>query len=174
MIKFKKTKIKNLEIGTFKEIKDFRGNFSRLFCADIFSKKIKKICQINKSFSKKKYTLRGMHFQLSPFAEYKIVICISGKVYDVAIDLRKNSKTFGKWHSEILSKKNNKVFFIPKGFAHGFMTLEKNSELIYFVSQFYNWKKERGVMYNDPFFKINWPAKPSNISSKDLSWSLKK
>jgi len=174
MINFKKTKIKNLEIGTFKEIKDFRGSFSRLFCAEIFKKKIKKINQINKSFSNKKYTLRGMHYQLSPFSEDKIVMCTRGKVFDVAVDLRKNSRTYGKWHSEILSEKNHKIFFIPKGFAHGFMTLEKNSEVLYFVSQFYNWEKECGTMYNDPILKIKWPAKPSSISKKDLSWKLMK
>ena len=113
-----------------------------------------------------------MHYQEPPFSEDKIIICTKGKIFDVAIDLRKKSKTFGKWQSIILSCKNNKMFFIPKGFAHGFMSLEKNTEIIYFVSEFYNSKKEKGVLYNDPFFSIKWPNKPSLVSKKDLNWPI--
>tara|TARA_Y100001958_G_scaffold149934_1_gene133113 strand:+ start:411 stop:941 length:531 start_codon:yes stop_codon:yes gene_type:complete len=172
MIKFKYTKIKNLKIASIKNINDKRGFFGRLFCKKLFGKNFKNISQINRSFTKKKFTIRGMHYQVPPFSEDKIIFCTKGKIFDVAIDLRKKSKTFGKWHSVILSSKNNKMFLIPKGFAHGFMSLEKNTEIIYFVSQFYNSKKERGVLYKDPFFSIKWPAKPSKISKKDLNWPI--
>ena len=172
MIKFHKTKIKNLEIISFNKIKDDRGFFSRLFCNKIFKKRFQKTAQINFSQSKKKFTLRGMHYQNYPFAEDKIIKCIKGKIFDVAVDLRKNSKTYGKWASLILSEKNNKMFLIPKGFAHGYMTLENNCEIIYFVSNHYKPNKESGIRYNDPYFKIKWPSKPRAISEKDLSWKL--
>ncbi len=172
MIKFNNTKIKNLKIVSIKNINDKRGFFGRLFCKKIFGKNFKNISQINRSFTKKKFTIRGMHYQVPPFPEDKIILCTKGKVFDVAIDLRKKSKTFGKWHSVILSNKNNKMFLIPKGFAHGFMSLEKNTEIIYFVSEFYNPKKEKGILYNDPFFSIKWPAKPTLVSKKDLKWPI--
>ena len=173
MIKFLKNKIKDLEIIVPKKITDNRGYFSRLFCSNLFLKKgLNKIVQVNKSFSKKKHTVRGMHYQLPPFSEDKIVGCSKGKILDVAIDLRKNSKTLGKWHSEILSENNNKMFLIPKGFAHGFMTLEDNCEVIYYVSEFYKPHKERGLFYKDPFFSIKWPATGRVISKKDKEWSL--
>ena len=172
MIKFNNTKIKNLKIASIKNINDKRGFFGRLFCKKIFGKNFKNISQINRSLTKKKFTIRGMHYQAPPFSEDKIIICTKGKIFDVAIDLRKKSKTFGKWQSVILSSKNNKMFLIPKGFAHGFMSLEKNTEIIYFVSEFYNPKKEKGVLYNDPFFSIKWPAKPTLVSKKDLKWPI--
>ncbi len=172
MIKFQKTKIKNLEIVSFNNFKDNRGFFSRLYCNKIFKKKFNNVVQINFSYSKDKFTLRGMHFQNYPNQEDKIVKCIKGKIFDVAIDLRKNSKTYGKWVSVILSEKNNKMFLIPKGFAHGYMTLENKCEIIYFVSNHYNKSKESGIRYDDPCFKIKWPSKPKKISQKDLSWNL--
>jgi len=172
MISFKKTKIKDLEIIYYNKFKDFRGFFSRLYCAQTFKKKFSKIVQINFSFSKDKFTLRGMHFQNHPNSEDKVVKCIKGKIFDVAVDLRKNSKTYGKWVSVVLSEKNNKMFLIPKGFAHGFMTLENNCEIMYFVSNYYKKIKESGIRYNDPFFNIKWPTNPKKISKKDLSWKL--
>ncbi len=172
MINFKNTKIKNLKIISIKNVIDKRGYFGRLFCKKFLGKNFKNISQINRSLTKKKFTIRGMHYQAPPFSEDKIIICTKGKIFDVAIDLRKKSKTFGKWQSVILSSKNNKMFLIPKGFAHGFMSLEKNTEIIYFVSEFYNPKKEKGVLYNDPFFSIKWPAKPTLVSKKDLKWPI--
>jgi dTDP-4-dehydrorhamnose 3,5-epimerase len=172
MISFKKTKIKDLEIIHYNKFKDFRGFFSRLYCAQNFKKRFSKIVQINFSFSKDKFTLRGLHFQNHPNSEDKVVKCIKGKIFDVAVDLRKNSNTYGKWVSVVLSEKNNKMFLIPKGFAHGFMTLENNCEIMYFVSNYYKKKKESGIRYNDSFFNIKWPANPKKISKKDLSWKL--
>jgi len=173
-MKIIKTKIKDLEIIRLKKISDKRGYFSRIFDLRIFKTKFQNIKQINVSMSKQKFTLRGLHYQNYPFQEDKIVTCIKGKLFDVAVDLRKNSKTYGKWKSIVLSENDGKMFFIPKGFAHGFLTLKSNTKVCYLVSQFYNKKFESGFLYNDPFFSIKWPYKPKVISKKDSSWSIKK
>ena len=165
----KKTFIKDLYILTQSKKLDNRGFFSRVYCSKLLNKRFKTVRQINKSFSKNKFTLRGLHFQTHPLAEDKIVICIKGSIYDVAVDLRKKSKTYGKWKSIILSENNNKMFLIPKGFAHGFLTLKNNTEVLYLVSQYYNKESERGYIYNDPYFSIKWPYKPKVISTKDKS-----
>ena len=151
---------------------DNRGFFSRLYCEEIL-KKInlkKKIVQVNTSFSKDAGTLRGMHYQKFPFQEDKIVFCVSGVIYDVVLDLRKNSKTFGKWISKYLDDKKNNALLIPQGCAHGFLTIKKNTKTLYFVTNFYNGKFEKGVRYDDPKFAIKWPKKIKNISKKDMSW----
>ncbi|MFX1594266.1 MAG: dTDP-4-dehydrorhamnose 3,5-epimerase family protein, partial [Promethearchaeota archaeon] len=117
-------------------------------------------------------TIRGMHFQYPPKAEIKIVKCISGSVYDVAIDLRKDSSSFLKWHAEVLSDKNMKLLYIPEGFAHGFQTLENNTEICYFVTEFYYPEYEGGIVYNDPKINIKWPLEMTNISDKDREIKL--
>jgi len=165
----KKTFIKDLYILTQLKKLDNRGFFSRVYCSKFLNKKFKKVCQINKSFSKNKFTLRGLHYQAHPLEEDKIIICTKGSIYDVAVDLRKKSKTYGKWKSIILSENDNKMFLIPKGFAHGFLTLKNNTEVLYLVSQYYNKEKERGYIYNDPNFSIKWPYKPKILSNKDKS-----
>lgn len=147
---------------------DERGEFSRLFCKNDFSQFFENdILQINHSLNYKKGTFRGFHFQKPPYSEEKIIKCVNGSVADIIIDLRKNSKTFLKTHTEVLSKKNRKTIFIPKGFAHGFQTLEDNTELIYFHSEFYNPNKEYSLNYKDPLLKIDLPLEISKISSKD-------
>ena len=128
----------------------------------------------NQSLSQKKGTLRGMHYQLPPFSEDKLVMCLSGKIYDVCLDLRKNSKTKNKWVSKVLDSAKQNLLLIPKGCAHGFLSLTPNTRIIYFVSNFYNSKKERGVRYNDPKFKIRWPIKINEISNKDKNWAISK
>jgi len=171
---FKKTKIKGLYIIEPELKIDERGYFARIFCKNEF-KKIGfdfKIVQINRSLTKKRGTIRGLHFQKPPKSEDKIVVCLKGKIFDVALDLRKNSPTFGKWFSVELSEENKKMFLIPKGFAHGFQTLTDNCEILYFVSEFYFPKYEGGVRWNDPFFNIKWPLKPTIISEKDKNWPL--
>lgn len=148
---------------------DERGFFARLFCAKEFAQHglDPHVIQANNSLSKEKGTLRGMHYQLEPFAETKLVRCIQGSFYDVIIDLRPNSKTFGKWFGETLSQENRRMMFVPKGFAHGFLTLEPNSEVLYFVSNTYSKEHERGIRWNDPHFNIAWPEKPLSLSDKD-------
>ena len=131
-IKIIKTKIKDLTVVDIKSISDSRGFFQRIFCERELSGllKNKNIVQLNRSFTKKSGSVRGLHFQNPPFAECKLVFCLKGEVYDVAVDLRMKSKTFLKHHSEILNEKNNRMMIIPEGFAHGFQTLSKNTELI--------------------------------------------
>jgi dTDP-4-dehydrorhamnose 3,5-epimerase len=171
---FKKTKIEGLYIIESELGVDQRGYFSRVFCkkelAEIGLKF--EIVQINRSLNKKKGTIRGMHFQRPPKAEDKIVQCVRGAIYDVAIDLRKDSKTYGQWVAEELTEDNGKMFFIPKGFAHGFQSLKNNSEILYFLSEFYSPEHESGVRWNDPFFNIKWPAKNPFILERDKNWPL--
>lgn len=171
---FHKTKIKDLYIIEPELKSDERGYFARIFC----KKELAKIgvdfdiVQINKSLNRKKGIVRGMHFQKPPKSEDKIVQCISGAIYDVAVDLRENSETFGQWIGVELSKENKKMLLIPKGFAHGFQSLEDNSEILYFLSEFYSPEYESGVRYNDPFLNIKWPIENPFLLERDKSWPL--
>lgn len=171
-MKIKKTKIEGVYIIDLEPRGDARGYFTRVFCKDELKKAgiSYNIVQINRSKTEKKGTIRGLHFQKSPKQEDKIVQCLVGSVFDVALDLRKNSPTFGKWVGEELSADNKKMLLIPKGVAHGFQTLEKNCTVEYFVSQFYSPQKESGVRWNDPMFKIKWPIKKAITSEKDGNW----
>jgi dTDP-4-dehydrorhamnose 3,5-epimerase len=148
---------------------DERGFFARAFCKNEFSELNlnNDIVQINNSLSADKGTLRGMHYQLSPKAEDKIVRCIKGALYDVIIDLREDSPTFKYWFGVELTAENRKMLFIPKGFAHGFVTLEDSTEAFYLVTEYYAPEQERGIRYNDPIFNIKWPIDPLIISEKD-------
>jgi dTDP-4-dehydrorhamnose 3,5-epimerase len=128
------------------------------------------IVQISHSFNPTKGTIRGIHFQIAPFAQGKIVLCVKGSVFDVAIDLRKNSATYGEWYGVELSEDNKKIAYIPKGFAHGFQTLTDNTEFLYYISDPYSKEHESGVKWNDPVFAINWPLEPTIISDKDKVW----
>jgi dTDP-4-dehydrorhamnose 3,5-epimerase len=150
---------------------DDRGSFSRIFCKTEFARvgHKKEFVQINHSISRKKGTLRGMHYQLQPFAETKVVKCIKGAVFDVIVDIRKGSKTFLQWYGIELSEENKRMLYIPEGFAHGFQALKNSSELIYFDTNFYDRDSERGLKYDDPSIGIRWPMKVSSISDKDRS-----
>ena len=151
-------------------IGDNRGFFMRAFDINEFNKYgINKIwVQENHSRSSQKGIIRGLHFQLPPFSEAKLVRCINGAVLDVFVDLRKDSPTFGQWDSIELSADNKKMIFIPRGFAHGFCTLTEESEVLYKVDNFYSKEKERGLIWNDPEIGIEWPEKSPILSEKDL------
>lgn len=153
---------------------DERGWFARTYCKNEFSAigHHDEWVQMNHSFTKNKGTIRGMHFQLSPFSEIKLVRCIAGAVYDVVIDLRKNSATFLHWFGVELSAQNKKMIYIPAGFAHGFQALSNDCELIYHHSQFYTTGAEGGIKYNDPKMNINWPLAVTNISERDNQHNL--
>ena len=153
---------------------DDRGWFARTFCKKEFELigHDKEWVQMNHSFTIKKGSIRGMHFQLPPFSEIKMVRCISGAVYDVIIDLRKDSATFLQWAAIELSATNKKMIYIPEGFAHGFQTLSDNCELIYHHSQFYTPGVEAGIQYNDQLINIKWPLPLTNISTKDNHYPL--
>ena len=148
---------------------DDRGFFARFFCMNEYDKfgLDKNIVQINNSLSRDKGTLRGIHYQLYPKAETKIVRCVKGELFDVIVDLRKDSKTFGRWFGTELNEENRLMMYVPKGFGHGFITLHENTEALYLVTEFYAPEYERGIRWNDPRFNIEWPMKPIVISDKD-------
>lgn len=150
-------------------LKDDRGLFVRVFCQQELQHILhkKNIVQVNHSLTRQKGALRGMHFQYPPKAEIKMVKCLRGSIFDVMIDLRRNSSTFLKWHGEVLSAENMQMMYIPEGFAHGFQTLEENSELLYLHTEFYSLEHEGGVRYNDPKIGIKWPLKVTDISERD-------
>jgi dTDP-4-dehydrorhamnose 3,5-epimerase len=152
---------------------DERGFFARIFCVNEYDAigLDRNIVQSNISWNPEKGTLRGLHYQLTPKAETKIVRCTHGALYDVIIDIRPNSHTFGKWFASELTAENHRMMFVPKGFAHGFLTLTANTEVCYFVTEFFAPEHERGIRYNDPRFGIMWPFEPSVISPKDNSWT---
>ncbi len=148
---------------------DERGFFARFFCEKEFANAGVKnqFVQINNSLSADKGTLRGLHYQLAPKAEMKVVRCIRGSLWDVILDIRTDSKTFGQWFGRELSAENRTMMVVPEGFAHGFITLEDNTEALYLVTEFYAPECERGIRWNDPKFNIEWPIEPIAISDKD-------
>lgn len=149
---------------------DERGFFARLFCADEFVKHglAYEFVQVNNSLSVDEGTLRGMHYQLPPRAEVKLVRCIRGSLYDVVLDLRPGSPTFKQSFGAELSAENRRMMYVPEGCAHGFLTLEPDTETVYFATAPYSPAHERGVRWNDPEFGIEWPGEPRVVSDKDL------
>jgi dTDP-4-dehydrorhamnose 3,5-epimerase len=148
---------------------DDRGFFARVFCEKEFGAKqlATRFVQVNNSLSAEKGTLRGMHYQLAPKAETKLVRCIRGALFDQILDLRKGSPTFGRSFGAELSAENRRMMYVPKGFAHGFITLVPDTEAFYFVDEFYGPEQERGVRWNDPKFALQWPIVPAVVSDKD-------
>ena len=118
---------------------------------------------------RKKGTMRGLHYQISPYQESKFLSCNHGRVFDVIIDLRVESPTFMQWYGTILDEKDNKMLYVPENFAHGVVSLEDNSQITYMVSEFYTPGSERGIRYNDPAFNIEWPVEIAVVSEKDSS-----
>ena len=161
--------IDGLYIVERNSIKDERGSFCRFFCAEEFSRIgfNKSIVQINHSLTNKKGTVRGFHFQKTPYTETKIVSCLKGSVFDVAVDIRMDSPTFLQWHAEELSENNNKSMYIPDGFAHGFQTLEDNCELLYLHSEFYTPSAEDSINVLDSKISMEWPLNITQISKRD-------
>src|SRR6266446_4860062 len=148
---------------------DERGFFARLFCEREFAEAglETRFVQINNSLSRDRGTLRGMHYQLGEAAEVKLVRCVKGALWDTIIDLRPGSASFGQSFGAELSADNRRMMYVPRGFGHGILTLEEDTEALYLVSAFYDPARERGVRWNDPRFDIAWPAPPQVISEKD-------
>jgi dTDP-4-dehydrorhamnose 3,5-epimerase len=168
---FNETPLKGSYVIELEPFTDERGWFARTFCKDEFSKigHNKEWLQLNQSFTIQKGTMRGMHYQLPPFSEIKLVRCIVGSVYDVIIDLRKGSSTFLNYFGTELSSVNKKMIYIPEGFAHGFQTLTDESELIYHHTAMYTPGVEGGIKYNESLININWPLAFTDISTRDNS-----
>ena len=167
---FKETKLKGNYLINLELKEDERGFFARYYCKKEFSQKglNTKWVQVNNSASKKVGTLRGLHYQREPNTEVKLVRCLRGAIWDVVVDLRDMSKTFGKWFAAKLSDENRTMMYVPKGFAHGYISLEPNSEILYLVSDFYAPNLEGTLIWNDKKVEINWPIEPKVVSDKDL------
>lgn len=165
------TNIKGVVVVESKRLGDERGSFERLFCDRELEGILgdRKIVQINHSRTTEKGTIRGMHYQLPPFAEMKLVRCIRGRVFDVAVDLRAGSETYLQWHAEELSPENFRMMVVPEGCAHGFQALAPDSELLYLHTSHYEPEYEGGVLYSDPAINIRWPLVCSEISARDES-----
>ena len=173
-MKFVETSLKGSYIIELEKLEDERGFFTRMWDEEIFQNKElnSRLVQISLSSNKKKGTLRGMHFQEKPFEETKIVRCVKGKIFDVIIDLRSNSKTYKKWISIELNSNDLKMIYIPEGFAHGFQTLEDNTEVMYQMSNWFSPEHAKGIRWNDQEFNIKWPINEPIISKKDQSHEL--
>ena len=171
-MKFFETELKCSYIIELEKLEDERGFFSRSWDRNEFKEQglNHNLVQCNISFSKKRGTLRGMHFQKKPFEEVKLVRCTRGKIFDVIIDLRPESNTYKKWIGVELKSDDFKMLYIPEGFAHGFQTLEDNTEVFYQVSNWFSPEHERGIRWDDKELNIKWPIDNPIISKKDLSY----
>lgn len=161
--------LEGLKLLERQRLGDERGFLSRLFCAEELAQAgwSHPIAQINHTYTAKRGTVRGMHFQHPPHAEMKLVSCIRGEVWDVAVDVRAKSPTFLKWHAERLSAQNNRALLIPEGFAHGFQAMTDDVELVYFHSAAYAAEAEAGLNPHDPQLNISWPLEISELSDRD-------
>ncbi|MBE9546390.1 MAG: dTDP-4-dehydrorhamnose 3,5-epimerase [Proteobacteria bacterium] len=170
---FRETKLSGAFIIEVQRLEDDRGFFGRSFCCNEFTEMglNPDVAQCNISFNRDAGTLRGMHYQAAPHAEEKLVRCTRGGLYDVIVDLRRESPTFKQWIALELTEDNCRMLYIPKGFAHGFQALADNTEIFYQMSEFYHPESVCGVRWNDPVFGIQWPAKGQAIlSDRDRNW----
>ncbi|GAB4361860.1 MAG: dTDP-4-dehydrorhamnose 3,5-epimerase [Oricola sp.] len=153
---------------------DERGSFARLFCVREFEERglETNFVQHSQSLTLKRGTLRGLHYQAAPYQEAKLVRCVAGAIWDVAVDIRPDSPTYLKWAGFLLTPENRRQVFIPKGFANGFQTLADNSVKQYLISEYYQPEAARGLRYDDPEIGVEWPLPPTTMSEKDQSWPL--
>jgi dTDP-4-dehydrorhamnose 3,5-epimerase len=170
-MKFLPTPLDGAFLIELEERGDARGFFARLFCEREFAAVglENRFVQINNSLTRDEGTLRGMHYQLGEAAEVKVVRCVKGALWDAILDLRPDSPTFGQSFGAELSASNRQMMYVPRGFAHGFMTLAADTEALYLVSAFYAPERERGVRWNDPRFAMRWPVVPQVLSDKDAN-----
>jgi dTDP-4-dehydrorhamnose 3,5-epimerase len=169
---FTETKLKGAFVVDIEKHIDERGFFARIWCADEFATRgiDTTNAQFSVSFNKRRGTLRGMHWQVEPHAENKLVRCTRGGIYDVIVDLRADSPTYCQWVGVELTETNHRALFIPKMFAHGFITLEDNTEVFYQISERFAPESARGARYDDPAFGIDWHNKVQVIAQKDLAY----
>ena len=169
-----KTALPGAYIIDLEKREDARGFFSRAWCQKEFERHglCTAFVQANMNFSIKKGTIRGLHYQETPFQEIKLVRCTKGAIFDVIIDVRPYSPTYGKWASFLLNEENHRTLYVPEGYAHGYQTLEDHTEVFYPTSQFFTPEVECGIRWDDPVFNIDWPERQEVIvSEKDRSWS---
>ena len=169
----KEQKFKDIWLIEAEPISDSRGSFRRHFCQDEFKQAglQMNISQTNISENFNKHTLRGFHYQLRPHEEDKVLTCLEGSFYDVIVDLRPNSETFLKWIAFELIAGDNLSIYVPAGFANAFLTLSESTTVHYYMGDFFTPETYRGIRYNDPTFKVEWPHPPKVISDKDLAYS---
>jgi dTDP-4-dehydrorhamnose 3,5-epimerase len=173
-MKFSELALQGSYLIEIEQHKDNRGFFARTFCQDEFAKHNinMKIAQCNVSYNASKGTIRGLHFQIPPYEESKIVRCTRGAIFDVIVDIRQSSPTFCHWASAILTEQNYQAVYVPPGFAHGFQTIEEHTEVWYEMSTTYNPAAARGLRWNDPLLRIDWllPQNQLTISARDASF----
>jgi dTDP-4-dehydrorhamnose 3,5-epimerase len=171
-MKFTETKLKGAYIVEIEKLTDERGFFARSWCRKEFEALglTARVVQANVSYNLKKGTLRGMHYQIAPYQECKLIRCTRGAIYDVIIDLRPDSPTYKQWTGLELTADNYTLFFVPEDFGHGFQTLTDDTEITYQVTQFYTPGSEKGIRFDDPTFNIQWPLEVTTISDKDRTW----
>ncbi len=171
-MKFVETSLKDAYVIELERRGDERGFFARAWCVREFAERglATRFVQGNLSFNRRKGTLRGLHYQVPPHGEVKLVRCPRGAIYDVIVDLRPDSPTFMKWTGVELAEGDGRLLYVPEEFAHGFQTLQDDTEVSYEVSEFYAPDFERGVRYNDPAFGVDWPLVVTVISAKDRAW----
>ncbi len=171
-MKFSETRLPGVFLIDIEPMADERGMFARAWCKDEFQKNGLNIelSQCSISFNKAKGTMRGMHYQMSPHEEIKIVRCTHGSIFDVALDLRRNSPTYKQWFGAMLSAENHRMLYIPEGLAHGLITLEANTEIFYQISKAFVPGSGAGVRWNDSAFNIDWPMMPVVISDRDANY----
>lgn len=171
-MKFAATPLQGAVVISLEPIADARGHFARAFCAETFAQAglVGDFKQANCSFSAKQGTIRGLHYQLPPSAEVKLVRCTRGAIYDVIIDLRPDSPSFRQWFGLNLTAEGYEMLYVPQGCAHGFMALTDNAELSYLVSVGHDPLQERGLRHDDPAVDVRWPLPPTEISDKDRAW----
>jgi dTDP-4-dehydrorhamnose 3,5-epimerase len=172
-LNFFATKLKGAFVIEPERLEDERGFFARTWCEREFAAHglDPRCVQCSISFNRKKGTLRGLHYQVAPGEEAKLVRCTRGAIYDVMVDLRPDSQTFGQWFSVELTAENRKMLFVPRNCAHGYLTLQDDTEIFYQISAFYAPECARGIRWNDPAFGISWPAEVRVISDRDRNYS---
>lgn len=171
---FKPTAVKDAFIIEIEARTDNRGFFARTWCKNEFEKHglNTNLVQANIACNRKRGTIRGMHYQVYPYAETKLIRCTKGVIYDVIIDIRESSPTYKNWIGVELTEDNYKMLYVPEGLAHGYQTLKDNTEVIYQVSQFYTPNSEQGIRWDDKFFDVKWPETEERIiSEKDRMWA---
>jgi dTDP-4-dehydrorhamnose 3,5-epimerase len=171
---FTETKLKGAFIINLTRLEDERGFFARTFCQNEFKEHGLniQIAQANISYNKRRGTFRGMHMQLPPYEESKLIKCARGTIYDVIVDMRVSSDTYKQWIGVELTAENHQMLYVPEGFAHGFITLKNDTEVTYQMNQFYAPASEKGFRWNDPAFGIVWPIQPKIMAEKDKNFPL--